>query len=382
MDETSFRADRSISFVFISGLVSLLGEVLVGSLVEHVSVLWIDFVEGFGPEEGEKLPSLVEGGEDGSVFVVTLLDELSFESVVELEVELVIWGQSFLTDDGLHGLSILTHGVERVHLVADGWVILSGHALTNSVLHQTGERWQDVDWWIDVSLVHLSIDVDLTLSDIACEIWDWMGDIIVWHGKNGDLSDGTILTVDSTGSLVDGGKIGVHVTWITSSTWDFFSGSGDFSQSVGIGCHIGQNGQNVHVFLVGKMLSGGKSKSWSNDTLDGWIVSVVHEKDDTVHGAVHLEISLEESSGLKVDTHCCENNSEVLLGVIQDILTLDEGSLSTDLGTDFRVGKTGGREEWNLLTTSNGDHGINGRDTSLDHLLWINSLIRINGLTL
>lgn len=44
--------------------------------------------------------------------------------------------------------------------------------------------------------------------------------------------------------------------------------------------------------------------------------------------------------------------------------------------------KTSGREEWNLLTTGNGDHGINGRDTGLDHLLWIDSLIWINGLSL
>lgn len=97
----------------------MLSEVLVGSLVELISVLWIDFVKSFGSEKGKKLPSLVERVKDGSVFVVTLLDELVFESVVELEVELVIWGQSFLTNDGLHGLSILTHGVERVHLVAN-----------------------------------------------------------------------------------------------------------------------------------------------------------------------------------------------------------------------------------------------------------------------
>jgi len=316
LDETSFRRVLDSSLLLVSGLVSLLSKILVSSLIELISVLWIDFVERFGPEEGKKLPSLVEGGEDGSVFVVTLLDELNLESVVELKIELVIWGQSFFTDDGLHGLSILTHGVERVHLVANGWVIFSGHSFTNSVLHQTGERWQDVNWWIDISLVHLSIDVDLTLSDISGKIWDWMSDIVVWHGKNWNLGDGTIFTVDSTSSLVDGGKIGVHVTWISSSTGDFFSGSRDFSQSVSIGCHIGQNGQDVHVFLVGKMLSGGKGKSWGDDTLNGWIVCVVHEKDDTVHGAVNLEIGLEESSGLKVDTHCCENNSEVLIGVI------------------------------------------------------------------
>lgn len=85
LDETSFLfALNNSVFFLISGLVSLLGEVLVGSLVELISVLRIDFVKSFGSEQGKKLPSLVEGGEDGSVFVVTLLDELSFESVVEL----------------------------------------------------------------------------------------------------------------------------------------------------------------------------------------------------------------------------------------------------------------------------------------------------------
>ena len=116
----SSKSDTSVFFVPWSlTLVSLLSEVLVGSLVELISVFRIDFVESFGSEEGKKFPSLVERSKDGSVFVVTLLDELSFKSVVELEVKLVIWGQSFLTNDGLHGLSILTHGVEGVHLVAN-----------------------------------------------------------------------------------------------------------------------------------------------------------------------------------------------------------------------------------------------------------------------
>jgi hypothetical protein len=35
---------------------------------------------------------------------------------------------------------------------------------------------------------------------------------IVRHGKNGNLGDGSVSALDTTGSLVDGGKIGVHVS--------------------------------------------------------------------------------------------------------------------------------------------------------------------------
>jgi len=138
----------------------------------------------------------------------------------------------------------------------------------------------------------------------------------------------------------------------------------------------------VHLLLVSQMLSGGQSKSWGDDTLDGWVVGVVHEQHDSVHGSIHLEISLEESSSFQVNTHSGENNGEILIRVIKDIFTLDKTCLSTDLGTDFIMWKTGSREEWDLLSSSNGGHGIDGRDTSLDHLLWVDSLERINWLTL
>ena len=69
------------------------------------------------------------------------------------------------------------------------------------------------------------------------------------------LSDGSVLSSDSTGSLVDGGEIGIEVTWIRSSSWNFFSGSGDFSEGVGVGRHISQDDQNVQLSFVGQVLS-------------------------------------------------------------------------------------------------------------------------------
>lgn len=104
-------------------------------------------------------------------------------------------------------------------------MVNSGHALSNSRLHESTERWQHVDGWIDLSVVQVSIDKDLSFCDIACQIGDGMGDIIIGHGQNGQLCNGTILSYDSTGSLIDCGEISIHITWITSSTWHFFSGS-------------------------------------------------------------------------------------------------------------------------------------------------------------
>jgi hypothetical protein len=57
---------------------------------------------------------------------------------------------------------------------------------------------------------------------------------IVGHGENRNLGDGTVSSLDSTGSLVKSSQISVEVTGVTSSTGNFFSSSGNFSQSIGV----------------------------------------------------------------------------------------------------------------------------------------------------
>jgi hypothetical protein len=138
----------------------------------------------------------------------------------------------------------------------------------------------------------------------------------------------------------------------------------------------------MHFFLVSQMLSSSKSKSWGDNSLNGGVVSMVHEKDDSVHGAIDLEVSLEESSSLQVYSHCRKNNGEVLITVIKHIFSFDKGSLSTDLSTNLVMGKTSSGEEWDLLSSGNGGHGIDGGDTCLDHLLGVDSLIWVNWLAL
>lgn len=49
--------------------------------------------------------------------------------------------------------------------------------------------------------------------------------------------------------------------------------------------------------------------------------------------------------------------------------------------TYFIVRQTGGREDRDLLATSDGVHDIDSGDTGLDHLLGIDTRPRVDGLT-
>lgn len=104
------------------------------------------------------------------------------------------------------------------------------------------------------------------------------------------------------------------------------------------------------------------------------VVGKVKEESDTLHAAILLEIAREEATRLHVNTHGREHDREVLLMAIVDTLCrlLDQTSLSTDLSSNLIVRKTGGGEDRDLLSSSNGVHRVDSGDTSRDHLLGVN----------
>ena len=51
--------------------------------------------------------------------------------------------------------------------------------LFDSFLHETGEGGEDVDGRIDLLVVELSIDEDLSFSDVSGQIGNGMGDVVV-----------------------------------------------------------------------------------------------------------------------------------------------------------------------------------------------------------
>lgn len=106
------------------------------------------------------------------------------------------------------------------------------------------------------------------------------------------------------------------------------------------------------------------------------VVRQVQEQGDTLHTAVLLEISCEETARLQVDTHSTENDGEVVgVAVVYALVNLgrstDQTGLSANLSGDFVVRKTGRGEDGDLLATGNRVHGVDGGDTSGDHLFGV-----------
>lgn len=58
-----------------------------------------------------------------------------------------------------------------------------------------------------------------------------------------------------------------------------------------------------------------------------------------------------------------------------------DGETGGQTKTDLVVGQTGCREDRDFLTTGNAVHGVNGRDTRLNHLLWVDTRPRVDGLS-
>ena len=106
------------------------------------------------------------------------------------------------------------------------------------------------------------------------------------------------------------------------------------------------------------------------------IVGEVEEEGGAPQAAVLFEIAGEEAGGFQVHTHSGEYDSEVVLvavvyALVAGTLTLDETGLSANLGGNLVMRETGGGEDGNLLATGDRVHGVDGGNTSRDHLLGV-----------
>ena len=91
---------------------------------------------------------------------------------------------------------------------------------------------------------------------------------IVRHSQDGNLSDGTVTALNSSGTFVHGGQVSIHVTGVTTTTGNFFSCSGNLSKSITVGGKISHDNQDVLLQLVGVVLGGGQGETRGDDTFD------------------------------------------------------------------------------------------------------------------
>ena len=142
-------------------------------------------------EHSQNSPGDVETLKDGSVFKLALLQELGFEIIQEVEVYFIIRTDGILSYDLLDVLNLLCIRVAVVQLVGDVLVVFARHALTDGGLHQTRKGWQRVKGWVQPLVGQFSGNEDLALGDVSSQIWDGVGDIVVWQSQDRDLGDGT-----------------------------------------------------------------------------------------------------------------------------------------------------------------------------------------------
>mmetsp|Transcript_49833 Transcript_49833/g.112073 ORF Transcript_49833/g.112073 Transcript_49833/m.112073 type:complete len:211 (-) Transcript_49833:874-1506(-) len=201
-----------------SDSISLQAGPLARPSVEALQRLLWDTLEHVLREGAQQPPGDLERVEDGSVLVRPLVDEFTLELLKKLEVQVVLGRERLLADDGLHRLDILANGVVGVQLIGDVAVVAARHALTDGGLHQTRERWQHVDWRVHLPVVQLPVDVNLTLSDVAGQIRNRVGDIVVGHSEDGKLGDRSRAALHPASALIDASQVGVHVAGVATTT--------------------------------------------------------------------------------------------------------------------------------------------------------------------
>mmetsp|Transcript_75879 Transcript_75879/g.180300 ORF Transcript_75879/g.180300 Transcript_75879/m.180300 type:complete len:235 (+) Transcript_75879:81-785(+) len=211
-----FGSCQQLNCSLLQGLGSLLDDALARIIL--VLDLLRDLLEELRWQNAQQLPGDVKRGEDVTVLISSLRNEALLELLSELQILVLILTQSLLADDCLHGAGILTDGVVRVQLVTDVGVVHSGHALANTRLHQSTKRWQHIDGWVDLPVVQATVDEHLSLCDVAGEVRDRVGDVIVWHCENWELGDSAVASLDTSCTFIDGRQVGVHVTWVTTAT--------------------------------------------------------------------------------------------------------------------------------------------------------------------
>ena len=252
-------------------------------------------------------------------------------------------------------------------------MILPGPALADALILQTAQGRQHVHRRVDALAVQRPAQDDLPLGDIARQIRDGVGLVILRHGQDGDQRDGAGLAQLAARPLVDGGQVRVQIPREAPSAGDLLLGGGDLPQCLGVVGDVGHDDQHVHILLKGQILGGGQGHPGGGDALHGRVVGQIGEHDRPVNGAGALELADEELRLLKGDADGGKHHGE-LGGVVPQHL-----GLPGDLGRQIGVGQAGAGEDGKLLPTDQGVQPVDGADAGLNELVGVVPGRRVHG---
>ena len=102
--------------------------------------------------------------------------------------------------------------------------------------------------------VKLTAEYYLTFCDISSKVRDRMGLVILRHGKDRDHCNRTLLSLLTACSFIKRSKVGVHVSGISSTSGNLFTGSTYLTKCICVVSNICHDYKYVHSFFKCKIL--------------------------------------------------------------------------------------------------------------------------------
>ncbi len=203
---------------------------------------------------------------------------------------------------------------------------------------------------------------DLALGDIAGQVGNGMGHVVVGHGHDHQLSHRSRPTMNTAGPFVDRRQVGVHVSGVAASTRHLLAGRRHLAQGLAVVRHVGEDHEHVEVPLEGEVLGDGQRHPRREQSLDRRIVGQIEEQDGPVELSRLLQVRTKEGSLAMRDAHCGEDDHEVLM------LGATDRRSCRDIGGELIGRQSEPREDRQLLTAHQRVEPVDRRDAGLDEL--------------
>ena len=182
-----------------------------------VEELVADSLELAARKYREELPADVERVLDAAVGVKALRDIFLLEFVRKLCIKLIHIRQRVLAQNNHEFLCVLTARIRGEQLVHRVRVVGSRLALADTLIFESGQGRQNVDRRIDALSVKLTAEDYLTLGDIAREVGNGMGLIVLGHGEDRNHRYAAGLALLPACAFIYRREVGVHISWISAA---------------------------------------------------------------------------------------------------------------------------------------------------------------------
>jgi hypothetical protein len=229
---------------------------------------------------------------------------------------------------------------------------------------------------IGAPLEELPVEDDLALGDVAGQVRDGVGDIVVGHREEGYLRYRALRALDPARALVERGQVGIEVARVALARGNLAARRGDLAERLAIVGHVREDDQYVHPQVVGEVFRGGEGAARRHEALDRGAVGEGEEHDHAREDARALEGVDEEARHVVLDAHAREDDREGVAsadmagaaGVDRARAGGEDPRLPHDLGREPVVGQAVAREDRQLLSSDEGVHPVDGRYPGLEEV--------------